>query len=213
MQFDVLAPWYKTGWAYLLYTLALGGSIILYRRFEMTQQELKNKLILEQFQTEKEKELTNLKLGFFTNVSHELRTPLTLILGPMEEIMRSPGPVANLASKVELMHRQARKLLELVNQLLDFRKVETGNVPLRATYTDAVAFLGRVELAATSIGNVSSPALYSDGQLVGNYFKITVSDTGVAHGSQPAGHGHHLRAAPALWPAAPAARRRASGGT
>jgi signal transduction histidine kinase/ligand-binding sensor domain-containing protein/DNA-binding response OmpR family regulator len=142
MQFDVLAPWYKTSWAYLLYALALGGSIMLYRRFEMSQQELQNKLVLEQFQTEKEKELTNLKLGFFTNVSHELRTPLTLILGPMEEIMRGPGTVANLAGKVELMHRQARKLLELVNQLLDFRKVETGNVPLRATYGDAVSFLG-----------------------------------------------------------------------
>jgi signal transduction histidine kinase/ligand-binding sensor domain-containing protein/DNA-binding response OmpR family regulator len=142
MQFEVLAPWYKTGWAYLLYALALGGSIVLYRRFEMSQQGLKNKLVLEQFQTEKEKELTNLKLGFFTNVSHELRTPLTLILGPMEEIMRSPGPVANLAGKVELMHRQARKLLEMVNQLLDFRKVESGNVPLCARYDDAVAFLG-----------------------------------------------------------------------
>ncbi len=233
MQFEVLAPWHKTGWAYLLYALALGGSIMLYRRFEMTQQELKNKLVLEQFQTEKEKELTNLKLGFFTNVSHELRTPLTLILGPIEEIMRSPGPVANLAGKVEMMHRQARKLLELVNQLLDFRKVETGNVPLRATYTDAVAFLGeqygsfqlkaqergityqldvpsepvrlyfdrgkleiivtnllanafkytrdkgRVELTATAIGSASSPAVYSDEQLTGNYLKITISDTGV----------------------------------
>ncbi|RZK58679.1 MAG: response regulator, partial [Hymenobacter sp.] len=142
MQFEVRAPWYKTGWAYLLYALALGGAIVLYRRFEMAQQELKSKLVLEQFQTEKEKELTNLKLGFFTNVSHELRTPLTLILGPMEEIMRSPGPVANLGGKVELMHRQARKLLELVNQLLDFRKVETGHVPLRATYADVVGFLG-----------------------------------------------------------------------
>jgi signal transduction histidine kinase/ligand-binding sensor domain-containing protein/DNA-binding response OmpR family regulator len=233
MQFEVLAPWHKTGWAYLLYALALGGAIMLYRRFEMAQQELKNKLILEQFQTEKEKELTNLKLGFFTNVSHELRTPLTLILGPIEEIMRSAGPVPNLAGKVELMHRQARKLLELVNQLLDFRKVETGNVPLRASYADAVAFLGeqygsfqlkaqergityqldvpaeavrlyfdrgkleiiltnllanafkytrdkgRVELAATAIGSASSPAVYEGEQLVGNYLKITISDTGV----------------------------------
>jgi ligand-binding sensor domain-containing protein/signal transduction histidine kinase/DNA-binding response OmpR family regulator len=233
ITFDVRAPWFKTGWAYLLYALALGGGIMLYRRFEIAQQELKSKLVLEKFQTEKEKELTNLKLGFFTNVSHELRTPLTLILGPMEEIMRNPGPVANLAGKVELMHRQARKLLELVNQLLDFRKVETGNVPLRATYGDVLGFLGeqygsfqlkaqergityqfdapaepvrlyfdrgkleivltnllanafkytrdkgRVELTATVIGNASSPAVYSDEQLAGNYLKITVSDTGV----------------------------------
>ncbi|MFD1871066.1 two-component regulator propeller domain-containing protein [Hymenobacter bucti] len=233
VQFDVLAPWYKTGWAYLLYILALGGAIALYRRFEMSQQGLQNKLVLEQFKAEKEKELTNLKLGFFTNVSHELRTPLTLILGPIEEIMRSPGPVPNLAGKVELMHRQARKLLELVNQLLDFRKVETGHVPLRATYADAIAFLGeqygsfqhkaqergivyqldapaeavrlyfdrgkleiivtnllanafkytrdqgRVALAATAVGSASSPAVYAAGQLVSNYLKVTVSDTGV----------------------------------
>ncbi|GAA4496545.1 two-component regulator propeller domain-containing protein [Hymenobacter ginsengisoli] len=144
MTFEVLAPWHKTGWAYLLYASVLLGGIILYRRFEITQQELKNKLVLEQFQTEKEKELTGLKLGFFTNVSHELRTPLTLILGPMEDIMRSPGPVPDLRGKVRLMHQQARKLLDLVNQLLDFRKVESGHVPLRASFGDAGRFLSEL---------------------------------------------------------------------
>ena len=144
MQFDVRAPWYKTGWAYLLYAALALGAVAVYRRIEMAQQKLKNRLVLEQFQTEKEKELTGLKLGFFTNVSHELRTPLTLILGPMEEIMSSPGPVADLRGKVQLMHTQARKLLELVNQLLDFRKVETGNVPLRASHADAVQFLADI---------------------------------------------------------------------
>ena len=233
IQFDVRAPWYKTGWAYGLYALVLLGAVALYRRIEMRQQELKNKLILEQFQTEKEKELTNLKLGFFTNISHELRTPLTLILGPMEEISNSPGPVPNLRGKVQLMQRQAQKLLELVNQLLDFRKVETGNVPLRAGYRDMLPFLaeqhasfqlkaqeraveyqlavptaplplyfdrskleiiltnllanafkyvrnkGRVELGATAVGNMGGEAVYEQGQLTGNYLKITVSDTGV----------------------------------
>ena len=141
MHFVVLAPWYKTWWAYLLYAAALVGAGALYRRFEITQQELRNKLTLEQFQAEKEKELTNLKLGFFTNVSHELRTPLTLILGPMEEIIGAHGPVSGLRDKVLLMHRQTRKLLDLVNQLLDFRKVETGHVPLRASAGNAVQFL------------------------------------------------------------------------
>ncbi|MBO2030383.1 response regulator [Siccationidurans ginsengisoli] len=141
MEFVVLAPWYKTWWAYLLYAAVLLGAVALYRRFEMAQQELRNKLTLEQFQTEKEKELTNLKLGFFTNVSHELRTPLTLILGPMEEIIGAHGPVSGLRDKVLLMHKQTRKLLDLVNQLLDFRKVETGHVPLRASAGNAVQFL------------------------------------------------------------------------
>jgi signal transduction histidine kinase/DNA-binding response OmpR family regulator/streptogramin lyase len=141
MQFDVLAPWYKTSWAYLGYALVLLGGIALYRRTEITQQNLRNKLALEQFQAEKEKELTNLKLGFFTNVSHELRTPLTLILGPMEEIIGAQGPIHHLRDKVLLMHKQTRKLFDLVNQLLDFRKVESGNVPLRASYANIGRFL------------------------------------------------------------------------
>ncbi len=141
MQFDVLAPWYKTGWAYLGYALALLGAIALYRRIEITKQNLRNKLALEHLMVEKEKELTNLKLGFFTNVSHELRTPLTLILGPMEEIIGSPGPIHHLRDKVLLMHKQTRKLFDLVNQLLDFRKVETGHVPLRASYANVVRAL------------------------------------------------------------------------
>jgi signal transduction histidine kinase/ligand-binding sensor domain-containing protein/DNA-binding response OmpR family regulator len=139
--FDVRAPWYKTGWAYALYALALMGAVVLYRRIEMTRQELKSKLALEHFRVEKEKELTNLKLGFFTNISHELRTPLTLILGPMEEIAGSPGPVPGLQAKVQLMQRQTRKLLDLVNQLLDFRKVETGHVPLCAARQAAGPFI------------------------------------------------------------------------
>jgi signal transduction histidine kinase/ligand-binding sensor domain-containing protein/DNA-binding response OmpR family regulator len=141
MEFDVRAPWYKTAWAYLLYAALAGGAVWLYRRGEMAQQRLQSKLVLEQFQAEKEKELTDLKLGFFTNISHELRTPLTLILGPAEEIMRSPGPVADLRSKMGLIHQQTRKLLELVNQLLDFRKVENGHIPLRAGRYDIVPFL------------------------------------------------------------------------
>jgi len=141
LVFEVLAPWYKTGWAYLLYALAALGSVALYRRFEMSRQELKSKLVLEQFQTEKEKELTTIKLGFFTNVSHELRTPLTLLLGPIEDMLRSRAPVADLRTKLLLMHQQARKLLELVNQLLDFRKVESGHVPLRASPGEAGRFL------------------------------------------------------------------------
>jgi DNA-binding response OmpR family regulator len=172
-------------------------------------------------------------LGFFTNISHELRTPLTLILGPMEDVINSLGTMNGVKTKVQLMQRQAQKLLDLVNQLLDFRKVETGNVPLRASYDDILPFLaeqfasfqlkaqeravhyqlavptepvplffdrskleiiltnllanafkyvrdkGRVELGATVVGDANGNAVYEQGQLAGNYLKITVSDTGV----------------------------------
>jgi signal transduction histidine kinase/ligand-binding sensor domain-containing protein/CheY-like chemotaxis protein/AraC-like DNA-binding protein len=232
MQFDVLAPWYKTWWAYLLYASILVAAIVVYRRMEITQQNLRSKLALEHFQVEKEKELSNLKLGFFTNVSHELRTPLTLILGPMEEIIGAHGPVSGLRDKMLLMHRQTRKLFDLVNQLLDFRKVESGNVPLRASYGPVLRFVaevfamfeqkaaerrltytlyvpqddvrayfdrskleiiltnllanafkytpegGRIEVAATVVGTAGSEAVFTDGQLAGNYLEISVCDTG-----------------------------------
>jgi signal transduction histidine kinase/ligand-binding sensor domain-containing protein/DNA-binding response OmpR family regulator len=140
LQFNVLAPWYKAWWAYALCAAAALGLVALYRRFEMAQQQLKNKLEVEHFRAAKEQELTSLKLGFFTNISHELRTPLTLILGPVEDMLRG-GPVADLRGKLGLVQQQARKLHELVNQLLDFRKVESGHVPLRARYADAGLFL------------------------------------------------------------------------
>jgi signal transduction histidine kinase/ligand-binding sensor domain-containing protein/DNA-binding response OmpR family regulator len=232
LEFNILAPWYKTWWAYALYAAFALGVVALFRRMEMARQQLKNKLAVESFQVEKEKELTNLKLGFFTNISHELRTPLTLILGPVEDILRG-GPVPDLRGQLGLVQQQARKLHELVNQLLDFRKVESGHVPLRARPADvgpalrnyyatfelkareqgmryelalpagpvllyfdpskleiiitnllANAFKytpagGRVALATSVAGNPASDAEYVSGQLVDNYLKITVADTGM----------------------------------
>ncbi|WP_055562777.1 response regulator [Hymenobacter sp. AT01-02] len=232
LSLEVLAPWYRTSWAYALYALAALGAVGLYRRVEMAQQRLQSKLALEQFKVEKEKELTNLKLGFFTNISHELRTPLTLILGPVEDIMRGER-VPDLLSKLRPVQQQARKLHELVNQLLDFRKVESGHVPLRASYTAVAPVLtrvfgtfedqarergielvldvpaapvalyfdpskleiiltnllanaltytraqGRVVLGARVIGAAGNEAVTENAQVVDNYLKISVSDTGI----------------------------------
>ena len=146
LRFTILPPWWRTWWAYLIYALATFGALAWYRRVEMAQQGWKNKLAQEQFRVEKEKEMTDLKLSFFTNVSHELRTPLTLILGPMEELMTAANRFTGLKDNIVLMHQQTRKLLELVNQLLDFRKVEAGPVPLRAAPADAIRFLTEIFL-------------------------------------------------------------------
>ncbi|GGG33661.1 hybrid sensor histidine kinase/response regulator [Hymenobacter glacieicola] len=146
LHFRVLPPWWRSWWAYVLYAVVAASGILLYRRVEMAQQRLKSKLALEQFRVEKEKELTDLKLSFFTNVSHELRTPLTLMLGPVEELLTAASRFASQKGNILLLHKQAHKLLELVNQLLDFRKVEAGQVPLRACRADAVAFLTEVFL-------------------------------------------------------------------
>ena len=112
----------------------------------MAQQKLQNKLDLEHFRVEQEKELSNLKLSFFTNLSHELRTPLTLILGPLESLLAAANRFASQKENILLMHRQTHKLLALVNQLLDFRKVEAGQVPLQAAPRDVIGFLTEIFL-------------------------------------------------------------------
>ncbi|HEX8425657.1 hybrid sensor histidine kinase/response regulator transcription factor [Hymenobacter sp.] len=146
LHLTVLPPRWRTWWAYTLYAGGILLALALYRRMEMRQQAARSQLALDRFQVAKEKEVLTLKLDFFTNVSHELRTPLSLILAPMEELMSVASQLGGLKDKVLLMHRQTRKLLGLVNQLLDFRKVESGHIPLRATRTDAVHFLTEIFL-------------------------------------------------------------------
>ena len=82
---------------------------------------------------------TEAKLRFFTNFSHELRTPLTLIMGPVEELLTS-GPVLTEGQRQDLtlVRRNTQRLLQLVNQLLDFRKIEVGKMAVRATQGDGV---------------------------------------------------------------------------
>ncbi|QNE41979.1 substrate-binding domain-containing protein (plasmid) [Hymenobacter sp. NBH84] len=88
---------------------------------------------------------TEAKLRFFTNFSHELRTPLTLMLGPLEEVL-TDGPLLAPSHRQELglVRRNAQRLLQLVNQLMDFRKIDVGKMPVRATEGNLVAFVREI---------------------------------------------------------------------
>ena len=144
LQITVLPPWYRTGLAYGLYILALIGALLLYRRFTLARQQLKNNLALERFKSEKEKEVTDLKLRFFTYVSHELRTPLTLILGPVDELTTAKSSFPGFQEKMNLVQNQTRKLLHLVNQLMEFRRAESGFIALRTSQNDIVSFVNEL---------------------------------------------------------------------
>jgi signal transduction histidine kinase/DNA-binding response OmpR family regulator len=85
------------------------------------------------------------KLRFFTNFSHELRTPLTLILGPVEEMLTTPTDLTPAhRHDLSLVRRNAQRLLQLVNQLLDFRKIDVGKMAVRATEGDLVGFVREI---------------------------------------------------------------------
>ncbi|MDI9865774.1 two-component regulator propeller domain-containing protein [Flectobacillus sp. DC10W] len=143
IKIRVLPPWYKTWWAFLIYALVLFFAFKEYQKATLAKQALKNDVLMEKYKAEQEKTLTDLKLRFFTNVSHELRTPLTLILGPIEELASSEHEKKD---KIMLILQQTRKLLDLVNQLLDFRKAETGNMKILATFGNIIPMIEEVFL-------------------------------------------------------------------
>jgi signal transduction histidine kinase/AraC-like DNA-binding protein/CheY-like chemotaxis protein len=101
----------------------------------------------------KAKEATDAKFNFFTNISHELRTPLTLILGPLEEILSSPKLHFSVKVQLEMVKKNAMRLLRLVNQLMDFRKIEEAKMKLRASENNITEFITEITNAFAEIAN------------------------------------------------------------
>lgn len=125
----VQSPPWKTWWAYTLYFLvfvsALSYAIYFYTK---------------KVREEKEQELDQMKLNFFINVSHEFRTPLTLILNPVDKILSSFNDPEEVKKSALIIQRSSRRLLHLVNQLLDLRKMDLGKKPLEISQMNIVKF-------------------------------------------------------------------------
>lgn len=134
--------------ALLLLTIVLGGVLLkaLRTKEEMNRSlEFKNREVLEQQQqivgmSEELKLATQAKVDFFTNLSHEFRTPLTLILGYMESLLASANIGKSAKQDLGMVRKNALRLLRLINQLMDFRKIESGKMAVRASENDLIAF-------------------------------------------------------------------------
>ncbi|MEO6522909.1 MAG: two-component regulator propeller domain-containing protein [Mucilaginibacter sp.] len=147
INITVLPPFWRTWWAYLLYLLSF--ATVLYVAFNIfqTRAKLKRDLYHEHLQNERQQEMYQMKLNFFTNVSHEIRTPLTLILGPLEKIMESARKNGDIFRQLGHVKNNADRLMRLVTELLDFRKAETGNLKLYYAENDIVKFLEEIFLS------------------------------------------------------------------
>jgi signal transduction histidine kinase/ligand-binding sensor domain-containing protein/DNA-binding response OmpR family regulator len=139
------SPW-KSNWAILLYLIILLIFLYYILQFNNDRLKLKNNLEIAKNDKEKEIELSELKLNFFTNISHEFRTPLTLIISPLNELMGNPDLSPKVAKKISLIDRNANRLLNLINQLLDFRKAEYGLLQLNVSNGNIVRFSKEVHL-------------------------------------------------------------------
>lgn len=138
----VTPPFWLTYQALILF-LALFALIIYFIRKEMKNRlRLKQELVTEKVNRERDIKLNNEKLRFFTNISHELRTPLTLILGPAKQLLEESNENSSeyQKSRFNLIHQNASRLLNLVNQVLDFRKAQTGELKLKVSKTDVLLF-------------------------------------------------------------------------
>jgi ligand-binding sensor domain-containing protein/signal transduction histidine kinase/DNA-binding response OmpR family regulator len=133
LKITILPPFWKTWWAYAIYAaLFIGIVILIIRYFVLKAMYQKNQ------------EITQFKLNFFTNISHEIRTHLSLILGPAERLLaekdNDPGDERHLLS----IKNNSESLLQLVNELMDFRKAEAGRLTLHVGYYDIVPFIHAV---------------------------------------------------------------------
>ena len=130
IEIVILPPWWKTVWAYLLYLAALGGLawwlFRLYKNREMSKATEAQRL----FEAEKEKELYQNKIDFFTSIAHEIRTPLTLINGPLENLLDMDMADPEIKRNLNTMKRNTSDLMNLINQLLDFRKMDSNKMEM-----------------------------------------------------------------------------------
>jgi len=125
VKITILPPWFRTWWAYLFYLCVVGAIIVVYLKYEASQTKLKYEVKIAQLNTEKEKEINEKKLSFFTNISHEFRTPLTLIINPVKELLQYSGENDAVKENIQTIHRNSRRLLSLIDQLLLFKKADT----------------------------------------------------------------------------------------
>ncbi|MCU4157713.1 response regulator [Carboxylicivirga sp. A043] len=141
LKIKVLAPWWKRWYAYLAYFLIIGAAMYAYIRYTILWIDLRRKLEFEVMEREKIKELNQMRLQFFTNISHEFRTPLTLISGPLESLKKQLRLDGDRQKLFDIAHKNTNLLLRLINQVMDFRKVESGSLELNATTADIIPYI------------------------------------------------------------------------
>lgn len=141
LAITVLPPFYKTGWAYLLYVIATGIILFYLIKAYRDRIRLQESLKYEQQHIRDVEELNQSKLRFFTNISHEFRTPLTIIIGQIEMLLQGQSFSPAAYNKLLNIYKNGLQLRELISELLDFRKQEQGHMKIKVSRHELVDFL------------------------------------------------------------------------
>jgi signal transduction histidine kinase/ligand-binding sensor domain-containing protein/DNA-binding response OmpR family regulator len=145
-------PFWLTWWSYLVYTLLVFGALFLIIRFFLKRQRVKFAHTQRIMEARQIHEIDEMKFRFFTNISHEFRTPLTLIISPIEKMLNE-AHTAEERNLLRIIQNNAQSLLELVNQLLDFRRLDVEKEHLNASMGDIVAYIKDICYSFSDLAN------------------------------------------------------------
>jgi signal transduction histidine kinase/DNA-binding response OmpR family regulator len=177
LKIKVLPPFWKSTIAYFIYILLLFGILFFMRRrgiqkirrqFEVEKEKREAKLLIEQERQEARRmhELDMMKIKFFTNVSHEFRTPLSLIMAPVDKILKHTE-AEEQRHQLQLINRNAKRLLNMVNQLLDFRKMEVQELRLHTRNGDIISFIKEMVYSFSDVAEKKHIRLVFDSEIQG----------------------------------------------
>ncbi|MFY0600503.1 MAG: response regulator [Cyclobacteriaceae bacterium] len=147
----ILPPWWQTQWALICYAVVIALILIAFRGLIIARTTYINDLKVERLEKENLEKLNKSKLQFFTNISHEFRTPLTLIMGPLENLLQSGEGGKFFKEQLSMININSQRLMRLINQLLDFRKIESNNIQLQAADGNIVKFIKEIKLSFESL--------------------------------------------------------------
>jgi signal transduction histidine kinase/ligand-binding sensor domain-containing protein/DNA-binding response OmpR family regulator len=133
-------PLWRSGWAYAFYSLVALLLLYGFRKLILHEAEIKNRLQVEELEIKKLQEMDTLKMHFFSNISHEFRTPLTLIVGPIDTLLKDIKDESQIIH-LNVIKRNANRLLRLINQLMDFRKIEEAKLEMNFDKSDLIHFI------------------------------------------------------------------------
>jgi len=144
LQIIILPPWYRTTWAYIGYFVIIFGMILLFRRLVLIRTRLEHELALQRVEKEKIDQVSRMKSRFFTNISHEFRTPLTLIISPLENLLSDINLKPSVSRQLNSIQKNAKRLLRLINQLLDISEIEADHMKLKVSEGDIIVYIKEI---------------------------------------------------------------------
>lgn len=145
ISIEIRNYWFRTNFAYLLYILLLSALFYFIGRFYFERLKLKRAVALEKNQRENEEQIHEMKLKFFTNISHEFRTPLTLISWPVKRLLNADNITDEQREELEVANRNSNRLLQLINQIIDLRKLEKEKSKLNISKIDIIDFIKQMQ--------------------------------------------------------------------